>query len=328
MPRLTENERSSLLMDSTEHWDKLEAQTGKPFEIENGYSAKQFKARVSDYETKTKEIRKTVEVTLPQLRAERDAKFGASANDETGVWFYLARYKPMVVGQLGGKHPLCKTIPNVGRTNTSRYVSIMESFVEHWDLVNQSLASGLTIGSYDLNSLKADLAYMKTRMKSIQTLEKVRLPLLRAEREMIFGDVPENERDRGSLVARLLLYRSTVEAFYPNQPLSQTLPTIFPSSSSESTPTFPFNWVTLENGRVQTWFSLPATEGASQVFFQEGVVEKNAELHGAEAGSAVVNIWDNVAMVGELDLFEIRDAEGRTLLRGVREPSLPQPATA
>ena len=326
MPRLTESERVSTHENFSNHWKQAEAHAGKTVEIEPGYSAKDFQAQADAYDAKSKAIRLLVENKLPQLRVERDTLFGTSSADEQGVWFYLARYKPIAQGLLGGKHPLSRTIPNLGKVHPSRMLSILESFIEHWALINQARQQDMTIGGFDLATLKKRYTALETLLKAISKAESIELPLLRAEREQLYGDLPEEQREQTSLISRMLLYRNTIEAFYPNDPISQSLPRIFPQSTSESIATFAYNWVALENARLQTWFTYPQLEGAAQLYLQEGVVEKTEVLAEKESGSMVRSHWDNIQIVGELDLLELRDADGRTLMRGVRDSALPQPS--
>ena len=124
------------------------------------------------------------ETELPALRAERDAIFGTSATDPGGVWMRLLQYKQKVRARLGGRHPLSKTVPNLGKVAVETYLSICHRFIDHWTRVNAALHA---------------------KLEAIEEADEVTLPLARAEKEKIFGDVPDDERDDESLVARALL---------------------------------------------------------------------------------------------------------------------------
>lgn len=327
MGRLAEPERIAVAESNIDHVRKINQQEGTSLEALPNVGVQVLESKFQDYQIKSKQIRDMEEVQLPNLRAERDALFG-DANTDSGIRFRLMRYKSMARARLGRLHPLNKTIPNIGTLRIERYVELVEDFIEHWKKINLTLSTPLQLGNYTLTDLQADHQKLATCMATIRRLEMADLPLARAEREKIYGDVPESERDLESFISYLLLFRETIQNLWPNHPYSQALPALFPITAKEPPLTFAYNWVETAQGEIQTWIVFPklkASQGTS-LYLQEGIVERTVSLADISPGEVLSSTWNNIDIVDEIDLLEIRDADKRTLAVGKRDPQLSKPA--
>lgn len=326
MPRLTEAQRDETVNGYIQHWKEIDQKQGSALEILPGLGVAQVEGKRQAYHQKQNEIRRMEEVLLAKLRADRDALFGTDPLLETGTWFWLSRYKSMARARLKPSDALSKTIPNMGRILVERYPEITQIFLEHWTQVNAVLTPPLTLGQYTLADLQQAHQQLVQYTTQIFQLEKVLLPLARAERERIYGDVPEIERDSDSIITTLLLYRETVQSLWPNHPYSQSLPPIFPAYSQEDLPTFAYNWAALPSDAIETWFEFPQHVGESVLYLQEGVVERFVPLAPVTPNKIVVTFWDDIVIVDGIDRLELRDAKNTTLFIGRRNLKLSKPA--
>jgi hypothetical protein len=60
----------------------------------------------------------------------------------------------------------------------------------------------------------------------LHELEDGDLPLLRSQRDTLYGDVSEELRDEDSIIAYLLAYCDTVRATQSGEPIAESLPRI------------------------------------------------------------------------------------------------------
>ena len=61
------------------------------------------------------------------------------------------------------------------------------------------------------------------------------------------------------------------------------------------------------------------------MFLKEGVIEITQPVTSTTHGSVQTHIFNGVTLVGDLDEFELRNGDGATIARGVRDTSLPEP---
>ena len=127
-------------------------------------------------------------------------------------------------------------------------------------------------------------------------------------------------------MAIMLAYVTTIQGKFPGQPIALSLPRVFPDECGPTLPTFRFNWVTLPGNAVRTWLETPDLPAGALVFFKEGVVELTQPFSPANPGGIQQHTWNGVQVVDELDEFEIRNGDGVTIARGVRDTSLAEPA--
>ncbi|MDA0590481.1 MAG: hypothetical protein O2820_19470 [Planctomycetota bacterium] len=145
----------------------------------------------------------------------------------------------------------------------------------------------------------------------------------------MFGDLPEDERDDESIIARLQLYSITIQTQFPGEPISDTLPSVFPGSggSTPSLPTFRFNWTETAPGELRTWHEVLPLEGATSVFLREGTFDGTQAFDPGDPDGVQVIDWSGVTIVDELDEFEIRDGNGLSLATGNRDLTFAEPVT-
>lgn len=161
----------------------------------------------------------------------------------------------------------------------------------------------------------------------IETIGKTEssLDLSRAEREVMFGDVSEEERADDSLITRLEQYHAQVSMKFPGQAIATTLPRIFPEQSGPL-PKFKFNWRELGGGNLKTWLADPAIEDATTLHLKEGAVEQTQPFTPGEEDAVTAQTWTGITMVGELDVLELRDGDGKTVARGHKDAGLTEPS--
>ena len=58
------------------------------------------------------------------------------------------------------------------------------------------------------------------------------------------------------------------------------------------------------------------------MFLKEGAVEMTKPIQSSPPGGMQVDLWDGITLVGDLDEFEIRNGDGITIGRGVRNTGL------
>lgn len=326
MTRIKEEDRLPVVDAHIGHWEQAEIVNGLPLEIATGFGLPQLQTLRDDYEALTDEILQLAETELPVLRAERDAAFGTSSNDPGGVWMRLLQYKAYVKATLGVRHPLVKTIPNIGRVRVGRYRKILDRFIDHWEKVDEAGGGPMTLGGFAIADLEAAAATVEARLTEIEHLEESDLPLQRAERESLFGDVPEEERQPTSIIARLHLYHITIQTQFPGQPIADSLPEIYPGEGeSSSVGTFRFNWFDMGDGSVTVWIEMPAgIDNVYAAYMREGVLDQTVGV--ASMPGEVISIdWQDVTIVDEIDEIELQDEDGLTLARGERDQSIGTP---
>lgn len=327
MVRIPDQDRLAILDAHLGHWTEANTINGTPVEIAEGFGVDQLATLRDEYEAKQIEI-STMEGELVVCRAERDGLWGI--NPEQGIWSRLRQYKPLLKARLGGRHPLARTVPNLGKVTPANYRRIVQTFVNHWTQVNAQVTPAFTLGAYTLAMLQAEQAALAEKMTAISQLETALLPLAREQREQLFGDEAEEVREETSIVSRLLLYRAIVRAMFATQPIADSLPDLFPASSAggNQLPTVRFNYQPLANG-IETWHEVPAEAGDAQMaYVREGGLEEVRALNQTTPGSVEVIEWPNVTLVDELDEFELRSMNNLTVARGTHDPSLPRPLVA
>ncbi len=328
MPRINDEDRLPTLDNYLAHYEQAIIVNGSAFVIELGFGRPELLALRNDFETLQLAIAALADEggELDSLRSERDDVFGTSEEDDDGAWFWLKEYKQAVKNRLGNRHPLARTVPNLGRILPKNYLDIVHKFIVHWTRVNAALAAPMPLGAFTLTTLQTAFANLKAKIEAIDEGE-ITLDVMRAKREQDFGDEADDKREPTSIVAWLLKYQTEIRTRFPNQPIADSLPELFPGDTGTPLPTIAFNYVAQAGGVLKTWFAvagLPA--GAATVFLKEGAVEFTEAVQPAPLGGMQVNLWDGITLVGDLDEFEIRDAAGLTLARGVRDTSLAEPA--
>lgn len=329
MGRIKEADRLDLLDDHIGHWTEANALTGGPVVLDlntvppSTLTLAQFEQLREDYEAKGNAENELEHTVLPTLRTDRDLIFGTSAEDEGGVWFWLNKYKAAVRLKLGRKKSLARTIPNVGVVTPGDYVDIIQRFMDHWELVNAALPAPFVLGTMELDDLIEKRDAIEAKAKLIAKKEAA-LALLRQQREDFFGDVNEDDRDDTSLVTIMETYHVAIELKFPGQPIVTTLPRIFPEQDGPL-PKFQFNWRDLGGGQLKTWLADPGLETATTLYLKEGAVEQTKPFTPGEEDTVTAQTWTGITMVGELDVLELRDGDGRTVARGNRDNTLVEP---
>jgi len=328
MPRIPDEGRLQIIDNHLAHYEQaIIVNNGALFDIATGFGRPQLVLLRDAFETLQESIAALGGEggELDSLRSERDDIFGTSEDDDDGVWFWLKEYKAAVKAQLGGKHALTRTVPNLGRVTPQDYLDICHRFIVHWLRVNAALPTPLVMGVFAVATLQTAHANLKTKIEAIEEGE-VTLDLLRQDREQKFGDEAEDKRELTSIIARLLQYHSVIRTKFPNQPIADSLPQIFPVGPQTPVPTLGFNYVSQPGGVLKTWFAaagLPV--GVTTIFLREGAVELTKPIQTSPPGGTQVDLWDGITLVGDLDEFEFRDADGITIARGARDTSLPEP---
>ena len=328
MPRLNETERLLMLDFQLPHWGLANAlpsgavvlQIINPDGTAGTYTLADLQAQRTAYQTLTDLILGLDATTRPALRSERDDLFGLDGTDVDGVWIRLLGYKALVASRLGARHSLTRTVPNLGLIRVTDYLDIIQRFHTHWVRVNAALpvAAPLLVGPMTAALLLARHVSVKDKLKEVSDAE-LDLSVQRADREQLFGDEAAEVREPNSIISRLLQYHATILGNFPGQPIADTLPRIFPQDAA-SLPRFEFNWRDLGGGQLKTWLRDPGLNDAVQAHLEEGAVLLDQAY--AQGAPVQAQTWAGVTMVGELDALELRDAAGRTLARGRRDPAL------
>ena len=328
MPRLTESERLTMLDGQIGHWLQANALAGGPVVINlnttppSTFTLAALQALRESYEDKSDQILELVETTLPALRSERDTLFGANASDVSGLWYWLTHYKANVLAWLGPKHAVAKVVPNLGDVTPGDYQKIIQRFVDHWERVN-AVGNPMLLGTMTLASLITKRNEMEAKNKEISHAD-LTLSVAREEREDLFGDQPEEEREDTSIIARLLQYHALIPVKFPGQPIAATLPRIFPDASGPAP--LRYNWRDLGGGQLKTWVRDPGFATGTVLFLREGAVQQEKPFVPGAAGDITAQTWTGITMVGELDRLELRNAAGHTLALGTRDTGLAEPA--
>ncbi len=211
---------------------------------------------------------------------------------------------------------------------------LMDAVFGHWG--EAEIVAGVPIeivpgfgrtqfGTFTVAMLQAAHDAIDAKLEAIETADQVTLPLDRVEKERFFGDVPDDERDDESVVARMLLYVAGIESRFPGEPIAQTLPEVFPPETATTVPTFGMNWVMQPGSVLKLWFERPSVSGGVLIAIQEGVVEQTQPLDAGSPGDIEVTTWTGIVVVNEIDDVEIRNGDGVTIARGMRNTALPEP---
>ena len=329
MGRIKETDRLPVLDDHIGHWTQANALAGGPVALDlnttpaSTLTLADFELHRDDYETKSHAENDLQNTILPTLRNDRDLLFGTSADDQTGVWLWLLQYKSAVRLKLGRRTSLARTVPNLGIITPGDYVNIIHEFTDHWEQVNALLPAPFILGTLTLANLiaKRDAIEAKTRLIA---KKEAALALLRQQREDMFGDVNEDERDDLSLVTLMEMYHVAIHLKFPGQPIVITLPNIFPNQPAPP-PRFKFNWRDLGNGQLKTWLLDPGLATATTLYLREGILQQTKPFTPINAGNPTTQTWTGITMVGDLDVLELRDGDGKTVARGMRDGGLGEP---
>lgn len=325
MVRIPDQDRLAVLDAHTAHWQQADTLNGTPIEIVPGFGRTQLLALRDDYEEAQLQVAQ-LESDLAFARATRDGLWGVAANDHNGVWFKLRQYKSFVKIRLGARHVLSRTVPNFGRISPQTYLPIVQRFIDHWEKVNAQLAAPLTLDAFTLANLQTVYDGISEQLKTIEGLENSDLPLARETREQIFGDESEGMREETSIVSRLMLYHSIIEMRFPNQPIADSLPDIFPHGGGPEpqVDTFDFGWFP-SGDIIQVRIRVP--EGLPpnfRIYMREGAVSQQLPIGGVP-GDILTMPWSDVTIVDELDQIELRDDNDLTLATGTFDPTLSVP---
>lgn len=325
MPRIVEANRLPMIDAHLGHYAQAEIINGAPILLDVGVGLPQLQTQRNEFETLGDDVLVLRETTLPAVRSQRQGIWGISPKDVNGVWLRLTQYKQMVATRLGARHPLARTLPNIGDIAIERYLTIITRFRSHWALVNAALATPLVLGPFTIAMLQAAHASLDALFIDIEAKEKL-AQLKNEQQEQLFGDEPDDERELTSIIARLLLYHSEIESRFPGQPIADSLPEIFPPGP-DSLPTFSFNVIQQPGAVLKVFYHPPdpALVTATTVFLKEGEVEQTQPVTSTTVGSTPVHNFAGITLVGDLDRLELRNGDGVTIARGVRDPSLAEP---
>ncbi len=329
MGRIVEVQRLPTVDAFLGHYTEAEIVNGAPILIADGRGRPQLLGLRNQYHDLQHEWTSLSDAQIPLLIAEREATWGTSPDDDAGVWFQLRNYKPMVQLRLGGRHPLTKTVPNLGELQPNTLASVCYRFEDHWARVNAALVAlgkpPLTLGDFTLALLQAAHAVIETKNAAIRSIQEGLRPLKRAEMERLYGDVPDDDREDDSIIAFLQGYTVTIRTKFPGQPLARSLPSIFPIHRSGTLTTFRFNWAAQGASNVKTWIETPELPDGAVIFLKEGAFEQTQPFSAANPGSTQVHIWTGVQVIDGLDALEIHDADGTTIARGDRDLTFAEP---
>ncbi len=325
MGRIAENDRLPAVDRILGHWASAEGEIGTDIQIKSGLGLEEVQAKRDEYHTMAEGITQLTEVDLPLLRSERDTVWGHSSTDKDGIWFWLLNYKGAVWSRLGRKHPLSKIVPFLYEVTPGEYVTILDRFIRHWTRVNGALPAGspMLLGTRTLANLQTIHNTIKDKQSAIEEADDGDLALLRARRDAFFGDVPEEDREEDSIIADLLAYTDYIRANYSGTPIADSLPRIFPKGP-DSLPRFRFNWSQSVGSALQVWLEVPEGTDASQVYLKEGSAEQTQPLY-IGANNITMTAWQNITVAGEVDDFELRDADGDTVAQGHRDEAFAMP---
>ena len=324
MGRIADEDRIEVINEHIGHYTQWNGMAGGPFEIEPGFGIAELIALRDLYQNLVDLVAQLI-VQLAAARAARDALFGTNSDIDEGVWFRLRMYKNMVRARLGSRHPLTRTVPNIGNVLPQNYLGIIKRFMEHWTLVNADPGPDVTLGTFTLANLQTAHDAIEAKIAEVDAIE-MNLRLRREEREQLFGDEPDDVRLASSIVAKLLIYHAVVIALNPNQPIADSLPDLFPGQAGPSVPDLAFNYVAQPGGDLKVFFPIAGIPAESVlVFLREGAEERTAPVDFAAPGGTQVILFPGITLVDDLDELELRDGDGVTIARGVRDTALPEP---
>ena len=146
---------------------------------------------------------------------------------------------------------------NMSRVKPTNRLRFTVASVGRRTEVNAALPDPFILGTLTLAGLiaKHDAIEAKTRLIS---KKEATLTLLRQQRETLYGDVSEDQREETSLITILETYHIAIELTFPGQPIVTTLPRIFPEQDPPPHK-FKYNWRDLGGGQLKTCFSTPAS---------------------------------------------------------------------
>lgn len=291
MARIPDKDRLPMVDGHIGNWNEADTAAGAAVLVD-GKGVADLQAKRTAYHDKQTEIQQA-EDDLEFQRAQRISIFGENSEAEDGVWYKLKLYKSYVRARVKKSSPLGRTIPNLGKVTIENYESILHRFINHWTRVNAVLASEMTMGDLTLAGLQAIHDQLQSLAGAIEIAETSTLPTLRAEREEMFGDVSDDERDEDSIITLLLQYHTEIEARFAGQPVAASLPDIFPDGGSSTTlPTVPFDWVQADESTVNIWVRIVA--GLTDLFdlhAVEGTAELSYQVDAVPPGQTVQATW-------------------------------------
>ncbi len=309
------------------HFTNLNTLPGGPFLSEPGYGLPQMTAQREALHTQL-DLIGTLEQQLQQLMDERDALFGSSGEQPNSLWSKLLLYKATVKLNLGIRHSLVGSVPNLGTVGPGTLLGIVHRFLNHWNAVNAKLALAgappMTLGTLTAAEVLTAHNNIDAKIKAITVLQDITLPEERTERDQLTGDVNEDTRLPTSIINHLVNYRTYVQINFAGTPNEASLPNVFPDGSSPL-PRFDFNNSTLGPGQEKTWVKDPSLPNAAVLVLREGAIELT-QAYSATPGSTNAFTWSDVTVVNGLDAMELRDATGRTIARGTFNAGLVEPA--
>ncbi len=330
MGRIVESERLPKTDAVHAHWGEAETVAGGPITVElpDGtlVTRANFLTKRNDYETMQDDLLEMDETQLPHLISQRETTWGTGPEDTAGVWFRLKQYKKVVRTKLGKRHPLSRIVPNLGEIQPGTLVRICHRFEDHWTRV-LAVKPGVTIGPFTLAMLQAAHVSLHAIDLAEETLVEVTRPAQRSDMEHLYGDVADDDREDNSLVGIMLAYVTKIETDFAGQPIVDSLPEVFPDQGGPTLPTFRYNVIQQPGAVVKVFYEppAPALANAALVFLKEGVIEITQPVTSTTPGSVQTHIFNGVTLVGDLDEFELRDGDGVTIARGVRDSALPEP---
>ncbi len=327
MPRIKEADRLPMINAHIGHWPEAEIIAGAAIVLDGPYGLPELIAQRNQFVSLGDDVLLILQTTLPNLRSQRDGIWGIDSEDINGVWIRLTQYKKRVATLFGALHPLARTVPNIGDVAIERYVPIIHRFLNHWALVNAARPTPMVLGTFTIAQLQTAHNSLHTIMEDIDAKEEL-ARLKNAQQEFLFGDVADKKRDLGSIIAKLTLFHSEIETRFLGQPIAASLPQIFPPGSAAVLPEFEFNAIQQPGAVVKIIYNPPdpALVEAELVFLKEGAVEQTQPVTSTTPGDTQVHLFSGVTLVGDLDELELRNGDGITIARGVRNPSLPEPA--
>jgi len=330
MGRIVEAQRIPTVDAFHGHWGEAEVVNGGPLSVELStgvmVTRAQFLVRRNDYHTRQGELIDIDETQIPEQISQRTTTWGTGPNDEAGVWFHLGLYKGVVKLKLGTRHPLYRIVPNLGEMTPGVYANICHRFESHWSRV-LLVKPGMMVADWLLANLQAAHASIEANNLAVMTLDEATRPQTRSEMEHDYGDVIETEREEDSIVAIMLAYDTTIRSKFPGQPIVESLPRVFPGEGGPTLPTFRYNVIQQPGAVVKVFYDPPdpALANAALLFLKEGVVELTQPVTSTTPDAIQTHNFSGVTLVGELDELELRDGDGATIARGVRDTSLPEP---
>ena len=157
------------------HYAQANTVNGSPFVIETGFGRPQLLALRNTFDALRQQIAGLDDEggELSSLRSERDDIFGENGEDDDEVWFWLKLYKGAVKSRLGGRHPLTRTMPNLGKIQPKNYLETLRRYIVHWTRVNAALPNppnGMHTDFWDGITLVGDLDEFELRTAAGLTL--------------------------------------------------------------------------------------------------------------------------------------------------------------